>query len=367
MESNSVRASSGSVTEKVVHEPVGVVAHVSAWNYPAFLAVNVLVPALLAGNSVLHKPSEHSPGVGELLRTLLLQSDVPSDVFQVCQGGRDVGRALVRLQGLGAVAFTGSREAGTEVAAVAARSHARAILELGGVDAAYVRRDVSDVWRAGMSLASGAFHNAGQGCCAIERVYVHRDVYESFVEAFVSEAAKLRAGDPADETTTLGPLVSREALRRVETHVNDAVRSGASILFRGEAPAEGYFHPAVVVGGDALRGSQRARLMTGRAETFGPVAAVIPVDDDEEAIEAMNDTSYGLTASVYTSDGAAAESILGRLDVGTGYWNACNVPSANLPWTGRRGSGGGSGGCTLGEEGYTSFTRPKALYMRSRA
>lgn len=367
MESNSVRASSGSVTEKVVHEPVGVVAHVSAWNYPAFLAVNVLVPALLAGNAVLHKPSEHSPGVGERLRTLLLQSDVPSDVFQVCQGGRDVGRALVRLQGLGAVAFTGSREAGTEVAAVAARSHTRAILELGGVDSAYIRPDVADVERAAASVASGAFYNAGQGCCAVERVYVHRDVYESFVEALVSEAAKLRAGDPADETTTLGPLVSLEALRRVEAHVNDAVRSGASVLFRGNAPpSAGYFHPAVVVGGDALRGSQRARLMT-RAETFGPVAAVIPVHDDEEAIEAMNDTSYGLTASVYTSDGAAAESILGRLDVGTGYWNACNVPSANLPWTGRRGSGGGSGGCTLGEEGYTSFTRPKALYMRSRA
>ena len=169
MESNSVRASSGSVTEKVVHEPVGVVAHVSAWNYPAFLAVNVLVPALLAGNAVLHKPSEHSPGVGERLRTLLLQSDVPSDVFQVCQGGRDVGRALVRLQGLGAVAFTGSREAGTEVAAVAARSHARAILELGGVDAAYVRRDVADVerarraWRAGRSTTRdrGAARSSG--------------------------------------------------------------------------------------------------------------------------------------------------------------------------------------------------------------
>ena len=367
MESNSVRASSGSVTEKVVHEPVGVVAHVSAWNYPAFLAVNVLVPALLAGNAVLHKPSEHSPGVGERLRTLLLQSDVPPDVFQVCQGGRDVGRALVRLQGLGAVVFTGSREAGTEVAAVAARSHTRAILELGGVDSAYIRPDVADVERAAASVASGAFYNAGQGCCAVERVYVHRDVYELFVEALVSEAAKLCAGDPADETTTLGPLVSLEALRRVEAHVNDAVRSGASVLFRGKAPpSAGYFHPAVVVGGDALRGSQSARLMT-RAETFGPVAAVIPVHDDEEAIEAMNDTSYGLTASVYTSDGAAAESILGRLDVGTGYWNACNVPSANLPWTGRRGSGGGSGGCTLGEEGYTSFTRPKALYMRSRA
>ena len=368
MESNSVRASSSSVTEKVTHEPVGVVAHVSAWNYPAFLAVNVLVPALLAGNSVLHKPSELSPGVSERLRTLLLQSDVPSEVFQVCQGGADVGTALVRLQGLGAVAFTGSRVVGTEVATVAARSHTRTVLELGGVDAAYVRPNVADVARAAASIASGAFHNAGQGCCAVERVYVHRDVYDSFVDAFVAEARKYRAADPALATTNLGPLTSRGAVERVAAHVDDAVRAGAHVLYRGEAPTQGggYFHPVVVVGGDALRGSQRQRMITAD-ETFGPVAAVVPVHDDEEAIEAMNDSSYGLTASVYTSDGAVAESILRRLDVGTGYWNACNHPSTNLPWTGRYGSGGGSGGCTLGEEGYASFTRPKALYMRSRA
>ena len=144
-----------------------------------------------------------------------------------------------------------------------------------------------------MSLASGAFHNAGQGCCAIERVYVHRDVYESFVEAFVSEAAKLRAGDPADETTTLGPLVSREALRKGGDSRERCGSFGSECSLSRGSTRGGYFHPAVVVGGDALRGSQRARLMTGRAETFGPVAAVIPVHDDEEAIEAMNDTSYG--------------------------------------------------------------------------
>ena len=245
----------------------------------------------------MHKPSELSPGVSERLRTLLLQSDVPSQVFQVCQGGAD----------------------------------------------------------------------AGQGCCAVERVYVHRDVYDSFVDAFVAEARKYRAADPALATTNLGPLTSRGAVERVAAHVDDAVRAGAHVLYRGDAPGGGgYFHPVVVVGGDALRGSQRQRMIT-RDETFGPVAAVVPVHDDEEAIEAMNDSSYGLTASVYTADGAVAESILRRLDVGTGYWNACNLPSTNLPWTGRGESGGGSGGCTLGEEGYASFTRPKALCMRSRA
>ena len=274
-----------------MHEPVGVVAHVSAWNYPAF-GRECVAPALLAGNA---GKAERASLRRASARERSQQSTFHRRVSGVSRWTRR-GRALVTQNGCRR--FTGSREAGTEVAAVAARSHTRAILELGGVDGAYVRRDVADLERAAASVASGAYYNAGQGCCAIERVYVHRDVYESFVEALVSEAAKLCAATRRMKRRRVRCVA--EALRRVEAHVNDAVRSGASVFFRGKAPAKGYFHPAMVVGGDALRGSQRASLMT-RAESFAPVAAVIPVHDDEEAIEAMNDTSYGLTASVYTS------------------------------------------------------------------
>jgi acyl-CoA reductase-like NAD-dependent aldehyde dehydrogenase len=289
---------------------------------------------------------------------------------------------LVQLRGLGAVAFTGSRATGRRVAYAAAAgvgaasddTHPlppRMIMELGGKDAVYVRADVADPAAAATSvsngvasIANGAFYNAGQGCCAVERVYVHRDVAEPFTAAFLAaaEAFHRGMGDPLDPATTLGPLAQAAAPQRVARQVAAAVEAGAEILYRGDGvPTTGYFVAPTVVGGAALRGAQGAHALT-RDETFGPVVALVVVDDDAEAVEAMADTSYGLTAGVYTADEEAALRILRGLDVGTGYWNACNHVSPRLPSSGRMGSGAGG---TLGLEGLRSFVKTKSMYLRS--
>lgn len=376
---------SGAVTERVEFEPVGVVANVSAWNYPHLLAANVFGAALATGNAVLLKPSEITPLSGAHVARLLHQAGVPEDVFQVTQGGASVGRTLVQLRGLGAVAFTGSRATGRAVARAVVDGLGsddrhplppRMIMELGGKDAVYVRADVADPAAAAASvshgvasIANGAFYNAGQGCCAVERIYVHEAVARPFIEAFVraAEGFARGMGDPTDPGTTLGPLAQAGAPRRIAAQVEAAVAGGAEILFRGDAavPPTGYFAPPTVVGGAALRGAQGAHALL-RDESFGPVVAIVVVEDDAEAVEAMGDTSYGLTAGVYTADEEAALRILRGLDVGTGYWNACNHVSPRLPWTGRLGSGGGAGGgATLGLEGIGSFVKPKSMYLRA--
>lgn len=368
-ETGSVRHASKRLEERVETEPLGVVAHISAWNYPHLLAAGVAASALVSGNAVLHKPSEKTPTAGARVESMLLEAGVPKGVFQTCQGGAEIGASLVALQGLGAVAFTGSTTTGASIARAAVRNVGRTgaprtVLELGGNDAAYVRRDAR-LDSAAVSIASGAFENAGQGCCAIERVYVHRDVAEPFVEAFVDAARTWhsRTGDPADADVSLGPLVDVAAAQRVAAQVAEAVELGAEIVYQGDgrgSPGSTAYYPVTIVGGAALRGSPRAFALT-REETFGPVVAVVVVDDDEEAIESMNDTKYGLTASVYSSEEDIAVSILRRLHVGTGYVNACNVVSPRLPWGGRGASGFG---VSLGKEGILSFLNTKSMYVR---
>ena len=368
---DSVRHASRPLEERVELEPVGVVAHISAWNYPHLLAASVAASALVTGNAVLHKPSEKTPASGARVESMLSEAGVPKGVFQTCQGGPSVGASLVALRGLGAIAFTGSAETGANVARGAVRDVAvagapKTVLELGGNDAAYVRRDAS-LDSAAASIASGAFENAGQGCCAVERVYVHRDVAAPFVEKLV-DAARIwhsKTGDPADAGVALGPLVDIAAARRVAAQVTEAVDLGAEIVYQGATipgnhGSQGAYYPVTIVGGAALRGSPRAFALT-REETFGPVVAVVVVDDDEEAVESMNDTKYGLTASVFSSDEGIAVSLLRRLRVGTGYVNACNVVSPRLPWGGRGASGFG---VSLGKEGILSFLNSKSLYVR---
>jgi acyl-CoA reductase-like NAD-dependent aldehyde dehydrogenase len=335
------------------------------------LAAGVAASALVTGNAVLHKPSEKTPTAGARVESMLSEAGVPKGVFQTCQGGPSVGASLVELRGLGAIAFTGSAETGANIARGAVRDVARAgapktILELGGNDAAYVRRDAS-LDSAAASIASGAFENAGQGCCAVERVYVHRDVAAPFVEKLV-DAARIwhaKTGDPTDAGVALGPLVDVAAARRVAAQVTEAIDLGAEMVYQGTTSLgnhayQGAYYPVTIVGGAALRGAPRAFALT-REETFGPALAVVVVDDDEEAVESMNDTKYGLTASVFSRDEGIAVSLLRRLRVGTGYVNACNVVSPRLPWGGRGASGFG---VSLGKEGILSFLNSKSLYVR---
>jgi acyl-CoA reductase-like NAD-dependent aldehyde dehydrogenase len=341
--------------ERISREPLGVVANISAWNYPWFVGANVFLPALLTGNAVVYKPSEFATLTGLAIAELLHEAGVPEGVFQAVVGGGDVGAMLLE-ERVDAVCFTGSQATGRKVAAALAPRLVKMQLELGGKDPIYVCDDV-DVGTAAASVAEGAFYNTGQSCCAVERVYVHERIWSKFVDAFVEEVRGFVVGDPLDEATFIGPLARREAaLASLAAQVTDAVANGARVLIGGSRLERrgSYFAPTVLV--DV---GQYMRVM--REESFGPIIGLARVGSDDEAIACMNDTEYGLTAGVYTPDRARAEGLLARVDVGTAYWNCCDRVSPRLPWTGRGASGLG---VTLSREGIAAFLRPKAWHLR---
>ncbi len=347
--------SAGDVEERITSEAVGVVAHVSAWNYPYFVGLNTIVPALLTGNAVLYKPSELATLTGLRLVDLMHRSGVPVDVVQTVVGAGATGAALVACD-VDMVCFTGSHATGQLVMRAAADRMVRVQLELGGKDAAYVCDDV-DVEGAALAVAEGAFYNNGQSCSATERVYVHASIWDQFVDAFVEVAQGYRVGPPTDETTDIGPMARAAQLDVLDTQLADAVQRGAKVLTGGsrvDRPGN-WFEPTVVIGVD-----DRMTLM--RDESFGPVIGIVKVDGDDDAVARMDDTDYGLGAAVFTTDRARAERILGRLDVGNAYWNTADRSSVRLPWAGRRGSGLG---VSMSEAGIRSFVREKAWHLRA--
>jgi acyl-CoA reductase-like NAD-dependent aldehyde dehydrogenase len=341
------------VGERVTYEPVGVVAHISAWNYPYFVALNSIVPSLLAGNAVLYKPSEHATLTGLRLVDLLHRAGVPVDVVQAVVGGGAVGAALADAD-IDMVCFTGSYATGRKVAANAADRLLRVQLELGGKDAAYVCDDV-DVESAAFAVAEGACYNSGQSCCALERVYVHEAVFDEFVDALAQVVAAYRVGDPDDDATEIGPLARAAQLDVLDAQVGDAVAKGARLLCGGERIARdgNWFAPTVLVDVDD-------RMAIMREESFGPVVPVARVRNDDDAIGRMDDTEFGLGAAVFTNDRARAEHILGRLDVGNAYWNTSDRSSVRLPWAGRRHSGTG---VSMSDAGIRTFVREKAWHL----
>ena len=350
-----VVAHAADLEEVIAHEPLGVVGNISAWNYPYFVGGNVILPALLTGNAVLYKPSELATLTGLHMVRLLHQAGIPEDCLSAVLGGPEVGKLLCA-QPLNGLFFTGSVPTGRAVARAAAERLIPVGLELGGKDPAYAASDV-DVAKAAAALADGAFYNAGQSCCAVERIYVHQSIFESFLTAFLAEVRNLKLGDPMDATTTLGPLARGEAqLMHLERQVSDARAKGARVLAGGKrVDRPGYFfEPTVLVDVDHS-------MDVMREETFGPVIGLMAVPSDEAALELMNDTEYGLTAAVYTTDAERAQRLLSELDVGSAYWNCCDRVSPALPWSGRRNSGLGS---TLSTYGIEAFTQPKAWHKR---
>lgn len=340
--------------ELITQEPLGVIANVSAWNYPWFVGSNVFLPALLTGNAVLYKPSEHATLTGLEITRLLHQAGVPTEIFVSVIGGASAGRALIE-RPLDGVFFTGSYRTGRAIAEAVAPRLIRVGLELGGKDPSYVTED-ADVQAAALSLADGAMYNAGQSCCAVERIYVHQAVIEPFLETFLEAIRGLRLGDPEDPETSIGPLARSEQIAILKAQVEDALSLGARLVLGGN-PVDrkgNYFEPTVLT--DV---NHQMRVM--REESFGPIIGIAVVDGDQQAIALMNDTEYGLTAGIYTRDRARAESVLGRLDTGSVYWNCCDRVSPRLPWTGRRHSGIGS---TLSTHGIRSFLQPKAWHLR---
>jgi len=340
--------------ERVSHEPLGVIANVSAWNYPWFVGANVFIPALLAGNTVLYKPSEFASLTGTEIARLLYASGLPQDVFIPVIGGGDVGAAVVE-QPVDGVFFTGSVATGKRIADAVGKRMVKLQLELGGKDPIYVCDDV-DVKAAAAGLADGAFYNTGQSCCSVERIYVHERIHDVFVEAFVAAVRGFRRGDPTDDMTYIGPLTRAPQVEVLESQVKDAVSKGAKLVAGGARVkgAGNWFEPTVLT-------AVTHEMAVMRDESFGPIIGIMRVRDDAEAVRLMNDTRYGLTAGVYTHDRDRAENIMGQLRAGSVYWNCCDRVSPRLPWSGVGDSGIG---LTLSTYGIETFTRPKAWHLR---
>lgn len=345
----------GGMHEEIGHVPLGVVANISAWNYPWFVGCNVIVPALLTGNAVLYKPSEHAALTGLSITRLLHEAGVPKEVMVCLVGAGDVGAALLA-QPIDGLFFTGSHATGQRIAQALAGRLVKMQLELGGKDPTYVRAD-ADVKAAAESLADGAMYNTGQGCCSVERIYVHETVHDAFVEHFLATVASFKQGDPTDPGTYIGAITRAPQLDVLEAQVRDAVAKGAKLRTGGQrrAGAGQFFVPTVLTGCDH-------RMDVMREESFGPIVGIQEVKSDDEAVALMNDTRYGLTAGVYSADEAAARAVLSRVHAGTVYWNCCDRVSPRLPWSGVGDSGIG---LTLGVAGIQTFTRPKAWHLRS--
>jgi acyl-CoA reductase-like NAD-dependent aldehyde dehydrogenase len=341
--------------ERITWEPLGVVASISAWNYPYFVAANVVPPALLAGNAVLYKPSEIAPRTGLAMVERLHAAGVPAEVIQPVIGDGAVGAALVEAD-IDAVYFTGSYATGVRIATAAAPRLLRVQLELGGKDPIYVCDDVP-VEETAAAVADGAFYNTGQSCCAVERVYVHRDIAAPFIAAFTATVRGFVVGDPLDERTYIGPLARRAQVTVLQAQVADARAKGATVLTGGgrlEGPGN-YFAPTVLT-------DVNHSMTVMREESFGPVIGIQVVNDDAHAMTLMRDTEYGLTAGVYSRDRDRAARILAAMPTGTVYWNCCDRVTPRLPWSGRRHSGLG---LTLSTHGIRAFAQPKGWHLRT--
>jgi acyl-CoA reductase-like NAD-dependent aldehyde dehydrogenase len=295
------------MSEELHYEPLGVVGTISAWNYPYLVGINVMIPALLTGNALLYKASEFVSLTGRLIGELWQASGLPQGVFTALCGDGRVGECLVA-QPLDGFFFTGSYATGKKIAESLAGRFIPSGFELGGKDASYVRRDAS-VAAAAAALADGAFYNAGQSCCAVERIYVEASIYEEFVEHFVRETKTLPLGDPLDPQTSFGPL-TREAQRAVlEGQVADALSKGArEVLPGGRQAGKGYFYRPVVLADTS------AAMTIMREESFGPVIGIQKVSGDEEAISLINDSPYGLTSGIYGGSEEQARNIGRRLN-----------------------------------------------------
>ena len=343
------------MTEKIVYEPIGVVCNISAWNYPYLVGINVIIPALLAGNSVAYKPSEFASLTGLQIKKILIEAGIPENVFEIIIGKGNVGAGLLELPFDGYF-FTGSYNTGNYIYQKVATKMVPCQLELGGKDPLYVTDNVEDIKNIAAGTADGAFYNNGQSCCAVERIYVHESVYDEYVKYFVEEVKSWKMGSPTEAGVYIGALTREAQIEVLERQVKNALNNGATLLCGGKkVEKEGnYFEPTVII-------NVKNDMDLMQEESFGPIIGIMKVSSDEEAIQLMNDTKYGLTASVYSKSQERANNILSQINSGTGYWNCCDRVSAALPWSGRKHSGFGA---TLSHAGIRAFTKPKAFHLR---
>ncbi|MEZ0225995.1 MAG: aldehyde dehydrogenase family protein [Alphaproteobacteria bacterium] len=341
-------------------EPLGVVAVIAPWNYPYLTSVNAIVPALLAGNAVVLKHSHQTPLVADRYAAAFKAAGLPEGVFQHLDLSHEDTEKLMADPRVDYVNFTGSVKGGHAVQKAISGKFIVAGLELGGKDPAYVRED-ADLHNAVENLVDGAFFNSGQCCCGIERIYVHEKIYQKFVDGFVDLTLKYKLGNPMDLETNIGPMVRTAAADFVRGQIDEAVKKGAKALidekkFPASKKGTPYLAPQVLVDVDHS-------MSVMMEESFGPVVGIMKVKSDEEALKLMNDSPYGLTASIWTKDAVAAEKIGEDIETGTVFLNRCDYVDPGLPWTGVKDTGRGA---SMSVVGFEHLTRPKSFHLKTK-
>jgi acyl-CoA reductase-like NAD-dependent aldehyde dehydrogenase len=341
--------------------PIGVVLVIFAWNYPYLILVNSLIPSILAGNAVILKPSPQTPTIAEHMKSIFESAGLPPDVIQFVHCGRAEDlKPLILSKDVNHVTFTGSVAGGLAVQKIAAdRIDLSVGLELGGKDPSYVRADADPAWAAD-EIVDGAVFNSGQSCCAIERVYVHESIYEQFVKEAQKVLAGYKLGDPSDKATNVGPVVSAKAKESIVRQVEEAKKAGA----KDATPENGSFTSVPQEGNyvaPVLLTGVTHDMAVMKEETFGPVLPVMKVSSDEEAIELMNDSPFGLTATIWTKDVPKGEELADRVEAGTVFVNRADYPAPDLAWTGWKESGKG---VTMGRWGFEQFVKMRSVHVK---
>ncbi|MBO6948855.1 MAG: aldehyde dehydrogenase family protein [Rhodospirillales bacterium] len=348
---------SSNFQRRIEREPVGVVLVIAPWNYPYMTAINTVAPALIAGNTVLLKHATQTLLVGERMARAFVEAGVPADVFQNVFLDHQTTSDLIAAKSFGFVNFTGSVGGGKAIETAAAGTFTAVGLELGGKDPGYVMED-ADLQAAADVLIDGAMFNSGQCCCGIERIYVTASLYDQFVEKAVEIVSGYKLGNPLDEATTLGPMANVRFAEEVRAQTDEAIKAGATPLIDPKIFPEddggAYLMPQILT-----NVTHDMRVM--RDESFGPVVGIMKVESDEQAIELMNDSDFGLTASLWTADANRAAKIGRRIETGTIFMNRADYLDPGLCWTGCKETGRGA---ALSSLGYLSLTRPKSYHLK---
>jgi len=341
----------------ITREPLGIVLALAPWNYPYLTAVNAIVPALLAGNSVILKHAAQTLLVGERFAEAFKRAGLPKGLFQNLVMSHAQTETLIGSGRVDHINFTGSVAGGRTIERAAGGTFASLGLELGGKDPAYVRADAK-LDHAIENLVDGSFYNSGQSCCGVERIYVDARIFDDFVEGFADLTRKYVVGNPLEQATTLGPMVRGAAADAVRSQIDEAKRKGATALINmkvdGDRPGSPYLAPEVLIG-------VNHQMEVMREESFGPVVGIMKVRDDEEAVTLMNDSPYGLTASIWTRDMDRAAELGNQIETGTVFMNRCDYLDPYLAWTGVKDTGRG---VSLSKYGFDALTQPKSFHLR---